>query len=394
MPHRADLGTVLRFLRQLVGFDTTSHKPNTDLVRYVETVLSDNGVHAAISWNADGSKANLVAHVPGRAPSAAGTVLSGHTDVVPVDGQPWDHDPFDLQVTNDLAIGRGTTDMKGFLACCLSLLCSPDIHDAPRPVTLVLTYDEEVGCLGIREILPQMTGWTETCEGWLVGEPTSLVPVVGHKSKQNYRLSMRSESLHAALAPRAANSISAAASVVEFMSALNVELADAGVRDHRFEVPHSWVNAGTVVGGMKPNIVADRCDVELEIRAVPGASCAEIAARIWEHADEVVLPGMTSLSPASTVVFEQLTDTPGFALDADDRGSFLARVRESCPLDTEPVLVPFGTEAGLIYTATRIPTVVCGPGSIADAHTPNESVSLEQLSGCVRQLEALLLGPL
>jgi len=295
-------------------------------------------------------------------------------------------------LTDDRAIGRGTADMKGYIACCLAILSTVDVASLTVPLTLVLTYDEEVGCVGARNLVDEMRGWTGSTIGCVVGEPTGMRVVVGHKGKQNYRARFTGEPMHAALAPRVANAIGSAAELVSFADCVNERLRFHGPRDERFDVDHSWINVGRIDGGVKPNITPEECVVEFEIRTVPGHSCDDVADELRRHATDVILPRMRSRSPSSTVTVDRLSDTPSFAIDTSH--AFVRQIGAALGATDPPVRVPFGTEAGLFWGLAGIPTVVWGPGSIAQAHTADEWVALDDLRRCLSRLRSLTSAPL
>ncbi|GGS91884.1 acetylornithine deacetylase [Streptomyces cinerochromogenes] len=381
---------MLGILERLVGFDTTSHKSNLELIDYVRELLVGNGIHSELHWNEARTKANLVATAGPGGGGERGVVWSGHTDVVPVDGQSWSADPFTLRLTEDAAIGRGTADMKGFIACCLAILSQADHARLTTPVTLMLTYEEEIGCVGARSLVEEMRTWRGHVTGCIVGEPTGLDVVVGHKGKQNHRITFTGEPKHAALAPQLPNPIVAAAALAGHAQARNEEFRTEGPRDDRFDIGHSWINIGRIDGGVKPNIVPESCVVELEIRNIPEHGCDGIAADLHGHATGALLDGMRALSDIAEVTVEQLSDTPSFAIEPDHE--FVTFVRKAFGTAEEPVYVPFGTEAGLIWEHAGIPTVVCGPGFITEAHTADEFVALDQLRACLDRLKSLPLA--
>lgn len=381
---------MLEILERLVGFDTTSHKSNLELIGYVQDLLAGNGITSELHWNEERTKANLVATAGAGDSGERGVVWSAHTDVVPVDGQSWSADPFTLRVTESVAIGRGTADMKGFIACCLAILSRVDQDRLATPLTLMLTYEEEVGCVGARRLVEEMRTWEGRVKGCIVGEPTGLAVVVGHKGKQNHRITFKGEPKHAALAPLMPNPITAAAAVIGHAQSLNETFRSEGPHDDRFDIGHSWINVGRVDGGVKPNIVPEGCVVEFEIRNVPGHECDGIAAEIGRFATADVLTDMRTRSALAEVRPEQLSDTPSFAIDPAHE--FVTFVREAFGTKDAPRFVPFGTEAGLIWGRAGIPTVVCGPGAITEAHTADEFVSLDQLKQCLQYLQSLPLA--
>ncbi|MFG3121333.1 acetylornithine deacetylase [Streptomyces sp. NPDC017615] len=381
---------MLGILERLVAFDTTSHKSNLDLITYVRELLDGNGVTSELHWNEDRTKANLVATAGPGGGHDRGIVWSGHTDVVPVDGQEWSGDPFTLRTTEDRVTGRGTADMKGFIACCLAILTTADLTRLNVPVTLMLTYEEEIGCVGARHLVEELRTWRGRVSGCIVGEPTGLEVVVGHKGKQNHRFTFTGRPKHAALAPREPNPVTAAAALAGHAQALNEGFRSTGPSDDRFEIDHSWINVGRIDGGVKPNIVPEKCVVELEIRNIPGHDCDGIADRLRDHATGELLDGMRAKAPYTDVTAEQLSDTPSFAIDPHH--DFVTFVRKAFGTDEEPQYVPFGTEAGLIWEHAGVPAVVCGPGFITEAHTPDEFVALDQLRRCLGLLKSLPLA--
>ncbi|MGV4985723.1 acetylornithine deacetylase [Streptomyces sp. NRAIS4] len=380
---------MLDILERLVGFDTTSHKSNLELIHYVQEMLAGNDIDSELHWNEGRTKANLVATAGPGGGSERGVIWSGHTDVVPVDGQSWSADPFTMRVTQDLAIGRGTADMKGFIACCLAILSKADHARLTTPVTLMLTYEEEIGCVGARHLVEEMRTWHGRVLGCIVGEPTGLDVVVGHKGKQNHRISFTGQPKHAALAPQLPNPIVAASALAGYAQSLNETFQTVGPCDDRFDIGHSWINVGRIEGGVKPNIVPENCAVELEIRNIPGHECGSIAAALQRYATGDLLDGMRAKSELAGVTAEQLSDTPSFAIEQEHE--FVTFVRKAYGKAEEPQHVPFGTEAGLIWGHAGIPTVVCGPGFITEAHTANEFVALEQLEKCLHDLQSLPL---
>lgn len=381
---------MLAILERLVGIDTTSHRSNLELIHYVQDLLSGNGITSHLHWNEEHTKANLVATAGPAADGERGIVWSGHTDVVPVEGQAWSADPFALRVTDTVAIGRGTADMKGFIACCLAILTQVEHERLTTPLTLMLTYEEEIGCVGARRLVEEMRTWEGKVKGCIVGEPTGLRVVVGHKGKQNHRITFDAEPKHAALAPLMPNPIAAAAAVIGRATALNETFRTTGPHDERFDISHSWINIGRIEGGVKPNIVPQHCSVEFEVRSVPGHDCDSIASELTRLATGEVQEGMRAKSGLAEVRAEQLSDTPSFSIDPAHE--FVAFVQKAFGATDEPQFVPFGTEAGLIWGHGRVPTVVCGPGFITEAHVADEFVSLDQLQQCLDHLRSLPLG--
>ncbi|MEU6523441.1 acetylornithine deacetylase [Streptomyces sp. NPDC046924] len=378
---------MLDILARLVGFDTTSHRSNLPLIEYVRGLLAEHGIESRLLGNEDGTKAALVATARRSGATGPGVIWSGHTDTVPVDGQTWSGDPYTLRIEDGLALGRGTADMKGFIACALAVLTAVDREALAVPVTLLLTYDEEIGCVGARRLVPELSTWADDAVGCVVGEPTDMRVVVGHKGKQNHRVRFRGEPKHSSLAPRLPNPVVAAAALTGFAQELNERFRAEGPHDPRFPIPHSWINVGRVEGGVKPNIVPEECLLELEIRTVPGHSCDDVAAELRAHAEGELLASQRKFSEAADVRVEQLSDTPSFAVPEDH--AFVGFVQSAFERPLPVQYVPFGTEAGLLWGHAGIPSVVCGPGSIDQAHTPDESVPLDDLRACLTALRSL-----
>ncbi|WP_405166647.1 acetylornithine deacetylase [Nocardia sp. NBC_01499] len=378
---------MLAILERLVGFDTTSSNSNIELVHYVQELISENGISSQLYWNEEHTKASLVATAGARS-NERGVIWSAHTDVVPVEGQSWSADPFELRIEQGVAIGRGTADMKGFIACCLAILSRVDQSGLTTPITLMLTYDEEVGCVGARQLVDEMRTWAGV-KGCIVGEPTGLEVVVGHKGKQIHKVRFIGESRHAALAPQVTNPIVSSVSFVGTVQALNERFRSEGPHDDRFDIGHSWINVGRIFGGLKANIVPEDCVLELEIRNVPGHDCDRIAAELMDHVGAGLCTDGSANYEVAEVSTEQLSDTPSFTIDPAHE--FVTFVRRSFGAEQDPLWVPFGTEAGIIWGCAGIPAVVCGPGFITEAHTANEFISLDQLSKCLRYLQSLPL---
>lgn len=382
------LAKTIAILERLISYDTSSSNSNMELNHYVERLLSDAGWTCRIFPNADKSKANLVAFRKGLSEPAL--TLSAHTDVVPAISQDWSHDPFTLYQSRERLYGRGTTDMKGFVACCLAILTSFSESSFRAPVILVLSYDEEVGCIGIREVLSDFGSNFGSVFGCLVGEPTGMELVGGHKGKQNYRVEIRGQSKHASQTGTAANAIESAARLIAKCVDLTTDYRENGPWDSRFDINYSTINVGKISGGMAANIVSEKCSFEMEIRSIPGQSCDDIAEEIRRFANDVLLPEMCQLSPSQAAIeIVRLSDTP--ALDPEMSTEFLSYVKDRTQAKISATLVPFGTEAGLFQALGQIPTLVCGPGNIDDAHTVDESIAIDQLASCLEMLTDLTM---
>lgn len=369
-------------LQTLVGFDTTSRESNLQLIEFVRDYLAGFGVACELFYNAERSKANLFASVgPVEIP---GIVLSGHTDVVPVDGQPWTVPPFALTDRDGKLFGRGTADMKGYIACVLALV--PTLVEAPlrMPVHIALSYDEEVGCLGVRSLLAVLEQRPVKPMLCIIGEPTELKPVLGHKGKLAMRCDVHGEACHSAYAPYGVNAIEHAADLIGELGRIGQRLR--GTRDPRFDPPFSTVQTGVISGGKALNIVPADCRFDFEVRALPSQDPTQVADELKAYAEQQVLPRMQAVSAQSAIRFTELSAYPGLVTDERSQAAALIAAFSG---SREFGTVAFGTEGGL-FDAVGIPTVVCGPGSMDQGHKPDEFVSVAQLQGCDAMLQRLL----
>lgn len=373
-------------LASLIGFDTTSRESNLKLIEFVCDYLTRYGVSYELIFNEEKSKANLFATLsPADKP---GIVLSGHTDVVPVDGQHWSVDPFQLTEKDGRLYGRGTADMKGYIACVLAAI--PEFLAAPlrSPVHIALSYDEEVGCLGVRSLIKELSKRTPKPQLCLIGEPTALQPVVGHKGKLSMRCDVHGAACHSAHAPEGVNAIEYAADLITELGRIAKGLRDPRLCDSRFDPPFSTIQTGIIRGGKALNIVPDDCHFDYEIRALPAQDPEEINQQLEQYAEHQLLPEMRAVNASSNIVFSELSSYPGLLTDTrSDAAQLVARISESTNFTT----VAFGTEGGL-YDAIGIPTLICGPGSIEQAHKPDEYIGIEQLANCDRMLKRLTLA--
>lgn len=373
----------LAILERLIAFPTVSRDSNIDLIGYVREQLSGVGVISQLIANAERSKANLFATI-GPA-HEAGVILSGHTDVVPVDGQDWSSDPFALREADGKLYGRGAADMKAFLACAMKAALSAAAKPLARPLHLAFSYDEEVGCLGVRDMLPVVASAARPicC---IVGEPTSMKVATGHKGKVFAHATCRGRSAHTAFAPEAVNAIHLACDLVGELRALQDRLRESGARDPDYNIPYTTVHAGRIRGGEALNIVPDRCDLDFEIRHLAiddpktlmsgiGAAAEAIAARYRDKA------------PEAGIGIEVVNDYPG--LDTPVDAEAVAFVR-SLTGENDTIKVAFGTEGGLFHARAKVPTVICGPGSMQQGHKADEFVTREQVARCDAMLEKLV----
>jgi acetylornithine deacetylase len=376
----------LPILEALVGFDTVSRNPNRPLADWVEAHLRGLGVTVRRVPDGSGQWVNLWATIgPEGVP---GYVLSGHTDVVPVDDQPWSADPFRLRVEGGRAYGRGTTDMKGFDACVLAMVPAMLERPLARPIHIALSYDEEVGCKGVRRLLAELDRLCPVRPaGVIVGEPTSMEVVIAHKGKESYRTTVTGTSAHSSLAPLAVNAVEWAAELVVAIRDIGRRLATAGPFDPLFDVPHSTAHVGQIHGGTTLNIVPELCWFDWEFRTLPEVDLGALVAEVQAHALERLLPAMRTIAPHVAIRFEQLTELPPVDIAPEHP---LTTMTKALAGRNGHRKVAYGTEGGLFRRDGGIPAIVCGPGDIEQAHKPDEFVELSQLALCEAFLERLI----
>ena len=375
----------LDWLRTLVGFDTTSRDSNLQLIGHVRDYLAGLGVPATLVYDAEKRKANLYATLgPTDRP---GILLSGHTDVVPVDGQDWHSDPFRVVEKDGRLYGRGTCDMKGFVAICLAYAPRFLERGLETPIHLAFSYDEEVGCIGVRRLIDMMNGLGVKPKMCIVGEPTDMQVTIGHKGKHSYRARVRGVEAHSSLAPSGVNAVEYAAEAVAYLKGMARRIAAEGPFDAQYDVPHTTVHTGTIHGGTALNIVPKDCTFDFEFRYLPEIGPAGYFAEFERYLQDTLEPEMHAIDPASGFAIEELSSIPGLNMDP---GEEVVTFAKSLAGRNDHGKVGFGTEAGLFQKRAGIPTVVCGPGDIAQAHKPNEFVSLDQIEKCERFMQKLM----
>lgn len=378
-----DMDTI-ELLAKLVSFDTTSHRPNTALIDWAEDYLRPLGFTCTRVPSACGSKANLVASIgPADRP---GIILSGHTDVVPVDDQDWKSDPFMLRLDETQLVGRGAVDMKGFLAACLNAAPKMAVASLNMPFHLAFSYDEEIGCVGAK----QLTSWWQHNLGpqaaCFVGEPTQMEIVTGHKGNVAVRVRVKGSPAHSSLAPKAVNAIEVATDIISRIRQMAVDLERNGPRDELFDIPFCTSCIGRIEGGIACNVVPEDCWFDAEFRYLPAVDSGAIVAELKRYADDLV-PMLRLKSHAAGIQVEELLSYPGLDTSDDSPAVTLAR---RCTQRNGSSKVAFGTEAGLFAEVTRTPTIIIGPGNIEQAHKPNEFIEVSQLAQCDRFLDRLI----
>ena len=387
VPHEAVASSALMsILADLIGFDTTSRNSNLELIRYVEDYLSQHGVQSTLVHDDSGHKANLYATI-GPA-ELGGVMLSGHTDVVPVDGQRWASDPFVLEPIDDKVFGRGSADMKGFIACVLEWVPEMVAASLATPIHIALSYDEEVGCIGVRRLLDLMEKMPVVPSMAIIGEPTNMEIVVAHKGKRGIRVNVRGASAHSAYPTEGVNAIEVAAQLIAHISEVQQDIEKNGPFDPGYRVPHTTLHVGTVRGGTALNIVPNECSFDFEIRHLPEHEIDPLIDTIQGYARDNLEPTMRLKNPDCGIDFTELFGYPALFTAPD--APVVAFVRSLLEYDRAVEQISFGSEAGLFSRRIGIPAVVCGPGSILQAHRPDEYVSIEQLETCRTMLRRLV----
>jgi acetylornithine deacetylase len=365
----------LELAQNLVRMNTVSHHSNLALIHFVRDELHKLGVKSRLTYNADKTKANLFATLGEGKP--AGIILSGHTDTVPWDGQDWSVDPLSATVKDGRLYGRGSADMKSFIAIALSharqFLESP----APFAIHFAFSYDEEVGCFGVKELIADMRDAGIKPLACIVGEPTSMVPAIAHKGVYRYKCCVRGKEAHSSLTPLSVNAIEMAARLVGKVRDMAEGFEREEPRYAGFDVPFSTASVGQFHGGIADNVVPRDAEFRYEFRDLPTADARAMQRQVLAHAASLE-PAMKKVAADAGFRFETICEIPSFLGSESDLVTQLAQRLSG---EQRTTLVAFGTEAG-IFKQSGIQTVVCGPGSIEQAHQPDEFVSLEQLARC------------
>jgi acetylornithine deacetylase len=365
----------LDLLKRLVSFDTTSRNSNLGLIDFVEDFLDRQGVDSIRVDYESGSKTSLYATI---GPDiAGGIVLSGHTDVVPVDGQAWSSDPFKVTERKGLLYGRGAADMKGFIAVALASI--PMFVEArlKRPIHLALSCDEEVGCRGVRPLIQHMGAHLPAPQAVIVGEPTQMRVVNAHKTALSFETEVTGHEAHSSSAHQGVNAIMMAGELIHELSRIADELKARGLSALGFDPPYTTVHVGTIAGGTAKNIVPRHCKFVWETRLVPGEDPDEVPRRLRAAAD-ALLPAMKMISLETGIATKLINIVPGLK---PEQASLAEGLALQLTKENATGVVSYGTEAGLFQEA-GIPAIVCGPGSIDQAHKPDEFISLSELERC------------
>ncbi|MFK7764355.1 MAG: acetylornithine deacetylase [Roseobacter sp.] len=371
------MAQMLEILDRLIAFDTVSARPNREMMAYITDFLANGGAQITPIAGAEVGKSGIVAVIGPH--TEGGIALSAHTDVVPVEGQSWNHPAFSMTRENGRLYGRGTTDMKGFLACMLEAAAKAARRPLSAPLKLVLSYDEEIGCVGIQHMapaLPKLLGTPNLC---IVGEPTSMTVATGHKGKVALKATCFGEAGHSALAPNFVNALDMAADLVIGLRALQRKLAQEGPRDDAYAIPYSTVHVGLLSGGRALNIVPEQAALEFELRHLP----ADDPKVLLEQIAASITAISNDYGPNGDIQLATRTAYPGLQNDESSAAVTHGKRLAATPHCTK---VAFGTEAG-VFQQLGLPTIVCGPGSMADqGHKADEFIEMAQLSACQQML--------
>ena len=383
-----DQRSTLSFLRDLIAFPTVSRDPNRALIEYCADYLRSIGAVVEIIAADSGDKANLYATIgPDMVP---GVMLSGHTDVVPVDGQLWTKPPFEAVVESGRVYGRGTADMKGFVAAALSCAGNAAQRNLQTPLQtplhLALSHDEEIGCVGVRSLIEMLAAAPVKPAMCIVGEPTAMAIATGHKGKTAIEAACVGSAAHSALAPQAVNAIHLACDLIAQIRHLQDDMVTDGARDSAYYIPYTTLHAGLITSGVALNIVPDHAVVTFEIRNLAADDPEAILYRLRRAIAPVIAVARKRAAEAD-IVFKVINSYPGLETSLDE--AVVAMVAELTGRD-ERIKVAFGTEGGLFSQRLGIPAVVCGPGSMEQGHKADEFVTLAQLDSCDAMLASLV----
>lgn len=380
--------STVELLERLVAFDTTSRNSNLPLIAFVRDYLDAYGVPYRVSYGEEGRKANIHAIIGPN--SAGGVALSGHVDTVPVDGQAWSSDPFTLRADNGRLYARGSADMKGFVAASLAAVPEMVARDLKKPLHLFISYDEEVGFHGAKRLIEDLHESGLKPALCVVGEPSGMKPILAHKGKLNLNVTVRGKAGHSSAPAKGVNAIQAAAEAMAWVAAEARRLEREGPFEDGFDPPHTSIHIGTMSGGSILNIIPEYAEFSMEWRNIPADDPRQDVARLQAHIAAHIEPEMKRVDPSCGFAYEIWLDMPRLSLSADHE---LTTVVKQITGSNSTGKVSYGTEAGF-YQGIGIPSIVCGPGHIEQAHQPDEFVARAQLDECdvfIRRLADRLL---
>jgi len=377
----ASSSEVQELLAKLVAFDTTSAKSNLELISFVKSYLDGYGVASTLTPSADGAKASLFASI---GPSGGGIGLSGHSDCVPVEGQTWSSDPFKLERRDGKLYGRDSCDIKGFLASVLASVPLFTSRGLKEPIHIIVSYDEEVGCTGVRPLIARLGSDLPRPRVVIVGEFTNMVVIEAHKRIDAHHTIVIGREAHSSLPQHSVNAISFAAELIKEIDRIGAALASHETND-RFDPPFSTLQVGTIKGGTATNVVPNTCEFHWQVRSLPDAEPHFAEKRLKAYTEQTLLPRMQGVAPTASIETQHMGSVPAFLAKPGSEAVTLALALTGASATST---VPYGTEAGLFEEA-GCPTVICGPGDIEQAHTADEFVATAQLYACMAFLTKL-----
>ena len=364
----------INILESLISFDTTSFKSNLAIIDYIQTYLKNYNVDSTLIYDANRKKANLFATIgPNK---NGGIMLSGHTDVVPTKQQNWSTNPYVLTKKKDKLYGRGTSDMKGFIALVLSRIPFMVNANLSKPIHLAFSYDEELGCIGAYRLIDFIQNHSIKPSACIVGEPTNMELVIGHKGKCSHEVEINGFACHSGQAPLGVNAINYAAKLINKIEEIANEKSIHGPFDYDYEIPYTTLHTGIIKGGSVINIVPDKCLLEFEIRHLLEDNPDELIKKIKKYASESLEPSMKKISNLCKIIFKKKISYPGLLINKNDE--LVLFIKKILKNDKHKKVI-FGTEGGLFQEKLSIPSIVCGPGSIDQAHKADEFVEIGQL---------------
>ncbi|KZB69633.1 MULTISPECIES: acetylornithine deacetylase [Thalassospira] len=375
----------IEWCRNLIRHQSVSMTPNLALIDEVKAFLYGLGYDTLVVRDPSETKANLYATIGPKVDG--GVILSGHSDVVPTEGQNWASDPYEIDIRDEKLYGRGACDMKGFLACLLTKAEAFKNADLRVPIHLAFTYDEEVGCLGVPSLVEAINNLPHKPAMCIVGEPTEMKVITQHKGKFSARAHFTGRSGHSSLPAEGVNAVEFASEFVVFLRKLGRKCREEGPHDDEFEPNHTTFHTGVIKGGTQLNIIPQNCFVDFEFRNLPNDDRESLKAEIYDYVENTLQPEMREIYPDVGIEIEVISDMPGLATGDDEEVTKLVMALTGANTTGK---VSFGTEAGVFSALGDIPTVVCGPGSIEQAHKPDEFIELDQLGRCEVFLDKLL----
>ena len=376
--------TTESLLQKLIGFPTVSRDSNMELIEFIQDYLGNLGIECSLSRNDEGNKANLYAVFgPEDIP---GVMLSGHSDVVPIDGQDWTVDPFNMSEQAGRLYGRGTTDMKGFIASVLAMVPEARKRKLKRPIHLAFSYDEEIGCVGVQKMLDELEGSAHLPAFCIIGEPTEMQVAVAHKGKTGAICTCRGVEAHSALATQGLNAIYLANDVIGEIRRIQQQVIQNSQHDPYYNVPYTTLHVGTITGGTALNIIPKECSFKFEIRNLEDDDPTEIMHQIQDYAENLASDYRADF-PDVGIEIEIFNQYPGLSTKPEEE---VVRWVQSLVNSDRHIKLAFGTEGGLFQKRLEVPTVVCGPGSMDQGHKPDEFIAREELNRCDQFLHRLL----